>query len=127
MGRKIGILTTVSLDHATPAGFFAHVDSRRSYSTITDDLFASGFDFFAGGGFHNTPDAETYAFENGYQLMHSFEEAPVSNAGRLILSSSLIFGDYGVLPAIDGGARTSWLKKATDLAIARLTAPKAFL
>ncbi len=126
MGRKIGILTTVSLDHATPAGFFAHVDSRRSYSTITDDLFASGFDFFAGGGFHNTPDAETYAFENGYQLMHSFEEAPVSNAGRLILSSSLIFGDYGVLPAIDGGARTSWLKKATDLAIARLTAPEGF-
>ena len=125
-GRKIGILTTVSLDHATPAGFFAHVDSRRSYSTITDDLFASGFDFFAGGGFHNTADAASYANENGYQLIHSFEEAPVSTGGKLILSSSLIFGDYGVLPAIDGGARMNWLKKATDLAISRLTAPEGF-
>lgn len=126
MGRKIGILTTVSLDHATPAGFFAHVDSRRSYSTIADDLFASGFDFFAGGGFHNTPDAADHAFENGYQLIHSFEEAPVSTVGGLILSSTMIFGDYGVLPAIDGGARTSWLKKATDLGISRLTAPEGF-
>lgn len=126
IGRKIGILTTVSLDHATPAGFYAHVDSRRSYSTITDDLFASGFDYFAGGGFHNTPDAPVHAEENGYTLIHSFEEAPVSTDGRLILTSSLIFGDYGVLPAIDGGARTDWLKKATDLAITRLTSPSGF-
>ena len=49
---------------------------------------------------------------------------PVSTDGNLILSSNLIFGDYGVLPAIDGGARANWLKKATDLAIARLTAPE---
>jgi len=125
-GRKIGILTTVSLDHATPAGFFAHVDSRRSYATITDDLFASGFDFFAGGGFHSTPDAADRALENGYTLIHSFEEAPVSTDGNLILSSNLIFGDYGLLPAIDGGARANWLKKATDLAIARLTTPEGF-
>jgi alkaline phosphatase len=125
-GRKIGILTTVSLDHATPAGFYAHVDSRRSYAMITDDLFASGFDYFAGGGFHSTPDAADRALENGYTLIHSFEEAPVSTDGNLILSSNLIFGDYGVLPAIDGGARADWLKKATDLAITRLTAPEGF-
>lgn len=125
-GRKIGILTTVSLDHATPAGFYAHVDSRRSYATITDDLFASGFDFFAGGGFHSTPDAADRALENGYTLINSFEEAPVSTDGLLILSSKLIFGDYGVLPAIDGGARAHWLRKATDLAITRLTAPEGF-
>ena len=126
LGRKIGILTTVSLDHATPAGFYAHVDSRRSYATIADDLFASGFDYFAGGGFHNTPDSAELAVENGYTLIHSFEEAPVSTEGRLILSSSLLFGDYGVLPAIDTGERTNWLKKATELAIARLTVPEGF-
>lgn len=125
-GRKIGILTTVSLDHATPGGFYAHVDSRRSYAMIADDLFASGFDFFAGGGFHSTPNAQDYAAENGYSLIHSFEEAPVTTEGNLILSSSLIFGDYGVLPAIDGGARADWLKKATDLAISRLTTPEGF-
>ena len=126
LGRRIGILTTVSLDHATPGGFYAHVDSRRSYANITDDLFASGFDYFAGGGFHNTPDSAELALENGYTLIHSFEEAPVSTDGGLILSSSLLFGDYGVLPAIDGGARTNWLKKATELAISRLSAPEGF-
>lgn len=125
-GRKIGLLTTVSLDHATPAGFYAHVESRRSYSMIADDLFASGFDFFAGGGFHSTPDAADHAYENGYSLIHSFEEAPATTDGKLILSSTLIFGDYGVLPAIDGGARADWLKKATELAISRLTAPEGF-
>ena len=126
LGRKIGILTTVSLDHATPGGFYAHVDSRRSYSMIADDLFASGFDYFAGGRFHNTPDAAAYAEENGYTIIPSFEEAPTSTEGRLILSSSLEFGDYGVVPAIDGGARTDWLKKATDLGITRLTNPAGF-
>lgn len=125
-GRKIGILTTVSLDHATPAGFFAHVDSRRTYDVIADDMFASGFDYFAGGGFHNTPDAAELALENGYTLIHSFEEMPVDPSGRLILSSSLIFGDYGVVPAIDGGARIDWLKKATDSAITRLDNPNGF-
>ncbi|MBA4348300.1 MAG: hypothetical protein C0413_05580 [Clostridiales bacterium] len=125
-GRRIGILTTVSLDHATPAGFFSHVDSRRSYAAITDDLFASGFNFFAGGGFHSTPDAPERAIENGYTLIHAFEEAPVSTEGNLILSSRLTFGDFGILPAIDGGARTNWLKKATGLAIARLTSPEGF-
>lgn len=125
-GKRIGILTTVSLDHATPAGFYAHVNSRRTYATIADDLFASGFDFFAGGGFHDTPDAEDRAAENGYALVPSFEEVSAVSQGGLILSSSLIFGDYGVLPAIDGGAREHWLKKATDLAIARLDTPAGF-
>lgn len=125
-GRKIGILTTVSLDHATPAGFYAHVDSRRTYDMIADDLFASGFDFFAGGGFHDTPDAADHAMENGYALIHSFEEAPAVTEDRMILSSSLIIGDSGVLPAIDGGERASWLKKATELAISRLDSPAGF-
>ncbi|MEZ4628156.1 MAG: alkaline phosphatase [Eubacteriales bacterium] len=96
-GRKIGVLTTVSLDHATPAGFFSHVTSRRAYSMIADDLFASGFDYFAGGGFHDTPDAAERAAENGYTMISSFEQAPAQTDGKLILSSSLIFGDYGVI------------------------------
>ena len=125
-GRKIGILTTVSLDHATPGGFYAHVDSRRTYDMIADDLFASGFDYFAGGGFHNTPDAADHAMENGYSLIHTFAEAPAATYDKLILSSSLTFGDSGVIPAIDGGERVDWLKKATDLGISRLDSPAGF-
>ena len=115
-GFKIGILTTVSLDHATPAGFYAHVDSRRTYDSIADDLFASGYDFFAGGRFHETTDSAEHAAENGYAILSSPSETASADE-KIILSSSLTFGDYGVSPAIDGGARRGWLEDSTALAI----------
>jgi len=124
-GFKIGILTTVSLDHATPAGFYAHVDSRRTYDNIADDLFASGFDFFAGGRFHETTDSAEHAAENGYAILSSPSEQADADE-KIILSSSLTFGDYGVSPAIDGGARRGWLEDSTALAISRLDNPNGF-
>lgn len=50
-GFKVGLLTTVSIDHATPAAFFAHQGSRGSSYDIAKDLIKSKFDFFASGGF----------------------------------------------------------------------------
>ncbi len=49
-GRKIGIVSSVSLDHATPAAFYAHQKSRKNYYEIGLELAASDFDYFAGGG-----------------------------------------------------------------------------
>ncbi len=48
-GMKVGIVSSVSIDHATPACFYAHTDSRSKYSIISDQLITSGFDYFAGG------------------------------------------------------------------------------
>jgi len=50
-GMKVGILTSVSIDHATPAVFYAHEKSRDDYFQIDLDLANSDFDFFGGGGF----------------------------------------------------------------------------
>ncbi len=50
-GMKVGIMTTVSIDHATPACFYAHQPDRNRYYEIGTQLLASGFDFFGGGGF----------------------------------------------------------------------------
>jgi alkaline phosphatase len=50
-GMKVGIVSTVSLDHATPACFYSHQASRNSYYEISLDAAASGFNYFAGGGF----------------------------------------------------------------------------
>lgn len=50
-GRKVAILTSVSIDHATPAAFYAHKGSRSSYYEIAKDLLVSNYDFFASGGF----------------------------------------------------------------------------
>ena len=49
-GMKVGILSSVSLDHATPAAYYASVASRNSYDLIDIQLGESGYEFFGGGG-----------------------------------------------------------------------------
>ncbi|MFR9620425.1 MAG: alkaline phosphatase [Rikenellaceae bacterium] len=48
-GMKVGIVSSVSIDHATPACFYAHTGYRDNYVTIGAQLIESGFDYFAGG------------------------------------------------------------------------------
>jgi alkaline phosphatase len=82
-GWGIGIMTTVAIDHATPAAFYAHVDNRNSYYKIGKQLCESKFDFFGGAGFHHPQgkhddkDVNLYrlAEENGYTIAHGYEEA----------------------------------------------------
>jgi len=50
-GFKVGIATSVSIDHATPAAFYAHQPDRNMYHEVAHDMVKSGFRFFAGGGF----------------------------------------------------------------------------
>jgi len=50
-GFKVGLLTSVSIDHATPAAFYAHQGSRGSSYDIALDMLKSGYDFYASGGF----------------------------------------------------------------------------
>ncbi|MBO4632314.1 MAG: alkaline phosphatase [Lentisphaeria bacterium] len=49
-GKKVGIVTSVTINHATPAGFYAHRKSRAEMYAIGLDLIASNFDYFGGGG-----------------------------------------------------------------------------
>lgn len=48
-GWRIGVITDVWVNHATPAGFYANVTTRSQYKTITEQLPATNFEFFAGG------------------------------------------------------------------------------
>ncbi len=50
-GKKVGVTTSVSVDHATPAAFYAHQPDRDMYYEIALDLPKANFDFYAGGGF----------------------------------------------------------------------------
>lgn len=50
-GAAVGITTSVSVDHATPAAFYAHQKHRKMYYEIALDLLRSEFDFFAGSDF----------------------------------------------------------------------------
>ncbi len=47
---KTGVVATSSIQHATPASFYAHVINRGLYEDIAVDMVDSDIDFFAGGG-----------------------------------------------------------------------------
>ena len=50
-GYKIGIMSSVPVNHATPASFYAHNLDRGDYYSISMEIPESGFDFFGGSGF----------------------------------------------------------------------------
>ena len=50
LGWEIGVISSVNLNHATPAAFYAHQASRGDYYEIGEELVESGFEYFAGGG-----------------------------------------------------------------------------
>lgn len=50
-GFSVGVATSVSIDHATPAAFYAYQPSRKLYHEIAHDLLNSNYRFFASGGF----------------------------------------------------------------------------
>ena len=58
-GRKVGIVTSVTINHATPSGFYAHRKNRGEGYAIGLDMIASGFDLFAGGGQSKPDDKES--------------------------------------------------------------------
>ena len=50
-GYNIGIMSSVPVNHATPAAFYGHNISRDAYYEISMEIPQSGFEFFAGDGF----------------------------------------------------------------------------
>lgn len=50
-GYKVGIMSTVPLNHATPAAFYANSSSRDACYDIAMQIPESRFNFFAGSGF----------------------------------------------------------------------------
>lgn len=67
-GAAVGVSTSVSIDHATPAAFYAHVPKRQMYYTIGTQLPQSGFDFFAGSDFLQPTDKENPSAPSLYDL-----------------------------------------------------------
>jgi len=80
MGYKVGVLTSVSIDHATPAGMYAHQPSRNNYYEIALELLNSNFNYFGGGGFlqpkgkdGKQKDIYDLAKEKGYKIVDNVE------------------------------------------------------
>jgi alkaline phosphatase len=89
-GRKVGIISSVSIDHATPAGFYAHVPSRSLYHDIDMQLANSGFDYFGGGGLKapegNDGNALSVAEANGYTSVTTWDELNRVDPGQKVIA-----------------------------------------
>ena len=129
-GWHVGLLTTVAIDHATPAAFYAKTKSRNDYYQIGQQLVASGFELFGGAGFH-TPqptkkDANLYtlAEQKGYAIAGGVREAEEKSkeAKKLIVLQPSDAADRtkecGNFPyTIDRSASDMTLKELTAFAI----------
>ncbi|MBO5198899.1 MAG: alkaline phosphatase [Lachnospiraceae bacterium] len=94
LGYKVGIVTTVNLNHATPAAFYAKVASRSQYYDISLQMIESDFDYFAGGALlqpegKNGDQKNIYevAEEAGYQVIDNQYDAKrlTSEDGKTIV------------------------------------------
>ena len=101
--NEIGVLTSVNLNHATPAAFYAHQASRKNYYEIGQEMIASGFDYFAGGGLldptgkgKDLPSLYDVAKEAGYTVTTTKSEiaAVTKDTGKVIaIDENLADGD----------------------------------
>ena len=98
---KIGVISSVNLNHATPAAFYAHQASRNDYYDIGLELVESGFEYFAGGALLKPTGAEgdqedlyTLAEQAGYQVVKTQAEAEqVTEGPVMIVDEHLADGD----------------------------------
>lgn len=95
-GKKVGVTTSVSVDHATPAAFYAHQPNRSRYYEIALDLPKAGFDFYAGSGFlkptttadkKEAPNVFPIIEEAGYTIARGLDEykEKAADAKKMIL------------------------------------------
>ncbi len=107
-GMKVGIVTSVSLDHATPASFYAHQNSRENYEQIAFELLEKDFDYFGGGGFKvDTWRSRKYrklslsqryevikeaATANGFTYVNNREDFAKANSGRVLAVNRYLDG-----------------------------------
>lgn len=133
-GMKVGIVSSVSLDHATPGAFYAHEPSRNNYYQIALAMADSGFDYFAGGGLlaptgkkKDQPNALDIAKQKGYKVVNSQAEILnlTKNDGKVIAISPNLQDDQSMEYELDRQDHLS-LADVTRKGIEMLDNPNGF-
>ncbi len=105
-GMKIGIVSNVTINHATPAAFYAHIASRNDYYDIALQMANSGFDYYGGGsisqarGSDNTRLSAYSILQNhGYTIADTNEEIlALDNSAGKVYAVSPVLQDSGAMP-----------------------------
>lgn len=127
-GKKVGVTTSVSVDHATPAAFYGHQPDRSMYYEIALQLPEAGFDFYAGSGFlkpartfdkKDAPCIYPIIEQAGYTIARGIDEyqAKAGDADKMVLIQK-DGTDASSLPyAIDRNEGDMTLAQITESAI----------
>lgn len=125
-GRKTGIAVTSQINHATPASFGAHNESRQNYDQIADGYFdvkINGqfvLDVMLGGGWQYFIRDDRNLVEQfkaaGYQYVDDITQLDTVKAGMPLLG---LFADKGMPWALDS-ANNMRLPALTKAAIRQL-------
>lgn len=105
-GIKIGIVSTVTINHATPAAFYSHIVSRNEYYPIAMQLATSGFEYFGGGSVNKATgndgsytDAYSIIEKKGYMIADTKEEILALSADSgMCYAVSPVLQDSGAMP-----------------------------
>ncbi len=120
-GWLTGVISSASIDDATPAAFYAHESGRSMYYKIGTDAANSGITFFGGAGFKTPDNKKNPADPNLYKLLESkgyyiqkgiTNNAPVATTKKVMIPEKI--NSNFILPlAID--------RKIGDMALADFT------
>ncbi len=124
-GMKVGIVSTVSINDATPAVFYAHQPSRSRAWEIAMEQAASGFDYFGGGGMSGDGASARkgrsspmeLASENGYTVTTNRAEllALEPGAGKVIAHSGRTSVNYAIDRTEDEPTLADFTRKGIEL------------
>lgn len=115
-GYKVGVISSVNLNHATPAAFYAHQASRNNYYEIGLEMIESNFDYFAGGALispkgnkNDQKDIYELAKDKGYKVVTSQKDAAKlsSKDGKAIVIAETLADANSMNYEIDAN-RNEW-------------------
>jgi alkaline phosphatase len=132
-GRKVGVISSVSLDHATPAAYYASVTNRGLMNSIGTQLAESGYEFFGGGGLVSPKkaaregDTENDVWDllsaNGYTVLNdraSILGLKTHPIDKVVAINPTLDGSSAMPYAIDRPKGNLSLKEMVEVAIANL-------
>jgi len=103
-GKKTGVVVTSQINHATPASYLAHNESRKNYNQIADSYLDDGVqaDLYFGGGWHyfirDDRNLVNEFQQAGFHYLDNYQDLATIPKNKPVLG---LFADVGLPAAID--------------------------
>jgi alkaline phosphatase len=127
-GKKTGIVVTSQINHATPAGYLTHNESRNNYNAIADSYIDNGIkaDVYFGGGWKYFIREDRNLIEefkaSGFQYIDNYNALNTLKVDMPVIG---LFDDTGLPSALDDSDPYR-LSAMTKVAIKQLENSKGY-